>query len=105
MPHKFEKSQHFSLTKQFDARCKYSQEQKEHVKHLINQGISQRSIARMTGISRRLIAFILDPQKEVVCKSQFKERRKDGRYYDKEKHKEAIKSTRRKKLKILRGES
>lgn len=100
MPYSFEQSRKFNLTMPSDARCKWSDEDKEAVKALAVDGLSQRAIARKTGISRRLISFILDPQKEAICKAQFKERRKDKRYYKKEKHREAMKATRHKKHKI-----
>ena len=102
MPYKHEKKQPFNLTESEDARCKYSKEDKDDAKFLSELGLSQRAISRITGMSRRLISFILDPQKEVISKAQFKERRKDNRYYDKEKHRVAIKATRLKKHKILK---
>jgi hypothetical protein len=40
-------------------------------------------ISKITGISRRAIQFILYPERLLIVKDQFKERRKDGRYYNK----------------------
>ncbi|NOX14941.1 MAG: hypothetical protein GXP61_02755 [Epsilonproteobacteria bacterium] len=48
---------------------------------MYKNGTAQRAIARKTGISRRYVSFILFPEKEKLCKEQFKQRRKDGRYY------------------------
>lgn len=45
-------------------------------------------------IARRLIQFTLDTDKLEVVKNQFAERQKDGRYYDKDKHKQYMKSHR-----------
>jgi hypothetical protein len=61
-----------------------------------------REIARiMEGrCSRRTIQYILYPERLAVVKAQFKERRKDGRYYNKDKHREAIKNTRHYKQKL-----
>ena len=53
-----------SLLPGYDRRCKWTQEDKEDVKYLFSLGLSQREISRRTGISRRLISFILFPERE-----------------------------------------
>lgn len=103
MPYKFENKQRFTLLESNDARCKWTAEDKERVKHLWAEGQSQRAIARVTGMSRRMVSFVLFPEKEKICREQFKERRKDGRYYDKEAHKKAMQTTRKKKHAIMKG--
>jgi hypothetical protein len=45
---------------------------------------SMHQIEKKTGVSRRSIQFILFPEREARVKAQFKERRKDGRYYNAE---------------------
>jgi hypothetical protein len=75
-----------------DRRVKLSDEQREDIRSEYASGdISQRALADKYGVSRRLISFTLNPEKQEINKQQFKERRKDGRYYNKEKHKEQIK--------------
>ena len=64
-------------------------------------GLSQRKLAQMFNVSKRTIQFILDPEKKKRCHEQYKERRKDGRYYDKEAHKTAMNKHRRKKHNTL----
>jgi transposase len=66
-----------------------------HMEHA--QGASQRALALRFGVSRRLISFILDPEKEAAAKAAYIERRKDGRYYDPEKHTAQVRAHRRHK--------
>jgi len=69
------------IPRHLDRRVKYKQKEKDNVIKLfkINK-LAQREIARQTGISRRMISFILFPDRLKTCNKQFKERRKDGRY-------------------------
>jgi hypothetical protein len=82
------------LPRSHDRRVKYTEEQKKEIKAMHKNGVSQRAIARKTGISRRYISFVLFPNRLEKCKEQYKERRLDGRYYDKERHRLAIAETR-----------
>ena len=78
MPYKSEK---IKLSREQDRRVKLSNEQKEEIRHKYELGIySQRALAREYGVSRRLISFILFPEKEMIARQQLKERQKDGRY-------------------------
>ena len=43
----------------------------------------------------------MNPEKAEIAKKQYSERRRDGRYYDKEKHSEAIKNHRNYKKKLF----
>lgn len=63
---------------------------------------SQRALARKYNISRRMISFILFPEKEQKAKEQFKQRQKDGRYYDKEKHRDYMKKHRNHKKELYK---
>jgi len=79
------------IPRELDRRIRVTEEKREEIKTLYRyMGLSQRAISRQTRISRRMICFILFPEKEAICKAQYKERRKDGRYYDKDKHREAM---------------
>jgi len=64
-------------------------------------GLSYRIIGEMFGISKRMVIFICNPEKEAKAKEQYRERRKDGRYYDREKHKAAMNIHRKKKHELL----
>lgn len=70
-----------------DRRVKLTDEDKKNIIAEYATGlISQRGLAEKYGVSRRLIQFTLSPEKKERAKEQFAERQKDGRYYDKEKH-------------------
>lgn len=78
-----------------DRRVKLTDDDRECIREEYATGMfSQRDLAAKYGVSRRLITFILDPDKAERAKQQYLERRKDGRYYDKEKHNEYMKTHR-----------
>ena len=103
MPHFFEKY-HLKVSREQDRRVKISDAmRKTIIKRYYADGISQRQIAMSTGVSRRMVSFILFPEKYEKARQQYKERRLDGRYYNKEKNKMAIQKTReyKKSLKFM----
>lgn len=90
MPYRFEKIP--INNPKHDKRVKLSDEQRENIKKDYATGeISIRGLERKYGVSRRLIQFILFPERQEKAKKDFAERQKDGRYYDKDKHKEYTK--------------
>ena len=96
MPYKSEK---INLPKKFDRRRKLSDLDKIEIKKAYGK-ISQRKLAKLYGVSRRLIIFIGCPEKQ---KENLKRRKETGgskQYYDKDKHKKAIKKHRRYKQKL-----
>lgn len=99
MPYKAEKA---GLIKpEDDKRVKLTDEQREEIRELYKlPDYSQRRLAGQFGVSRRLITFILDPEKAKRQKEQFAERQKDGRYYDKDKHTESVREHRHHKHKL-----
>ena len=58
-------------------------------------GYSYNSIARAYGVSKRLIQFICNPDIEKRNAERRKKLGKEGRYYNKEYHKEQVRETRR----------
>jgi transposase len=75
-----------------DKRTKLLPCQKERVVAMYGTGnYSQRDLAKMFKVSKRLIQFTLDPEKLKRAKAQFAERQKGGKYYDKDKHTENVK--------------
>lgn len=71
----------------FDKRVKLSNAQKEQIRQEYNRGdTSYNKLAQKYGVSKRLIIFIVNPEKLAVAKKTYKQRAKDGRYYNKEKH-------------------
>jgi len=93
MPYKID-TMHIKLPRQLDRRVKLSEEDKEEIKNLFNSWESIKFIATEYNVSRRTIQFIIYPERLIKCKAQYKERRLDWRYYDKEYHRKAMKHTR-----------
>lgn len=78
-----------------DKRVKLTDEDKDNIREEYKTGlVSQRDLAKKYGVSRRLIQFVLSPEKLISARKQFLERQKDGRYYDKEKHNEHMRNHR-----------
>lgn len=99
MPYKAEKAG--KIKPEDDKRVKLTDEQREEIRELYKlPDYSQRRLAGQFGVSRRLIQFILDPEKQAAAKAGYAERRKDGRYYDPEKHTEQIREHRHRKHKL-----
>ena len=80
---------------QFDRRIKLTDEQKREIKKLSSAGVSQRKIAGIYKVDRRLISFIINPAAYEENKKRRAERGGSKLYYDKEKHREYIKNHRR----------
>lgn len=68
--------------------------QKEMICYWSKQGYSQRRLAKMFKVSRRLITFIIDPKKLEKNLERREDRGGTMQYYDKEKHKEYMKEHR-----------
>jgi serine/threonine-protein kinase RIO1 len=90
MPYKFE-TKHQLIPKEYDRRIKITPEQRKEIKKLYGK-ISQRKLAKMFNVSRRLVTFIGDPSKLKRHKYLSKLR---GSYYEKEKQKKYMKKHRR----------
>lgn len=75
MPYKFE-SEKLHIPEKLDRRCKLTKEQREEIFNLYGT-ISQRKLAKMYNVSRRLIIFIGNPDK-------YKENTKRAMKYNKE---------------------
>jgi len=85
-----------------DRRRKITAEVKERIrKEYIPYIVSLRFLASKYSISKRAVQFILNPEAEKKCKEQFKERRKDGRYYNSEANTKAARSIRKYKKEIF----
>ena len=89
------------IPRELDRRVKITPEKRAEIVALYKvERLAQRAIARQTGISRRMISFILFPEREALCRAQYKERRSDGRYYHKEKWRVQMRNHRRYKQSI-----
>lgn len=81
---------------EFDARIKIDPEMRAEI--LEERGkLSQRATARKYGVSRSSIRYIWMPEILERAKQLYKDRRKDGRYYEREKHTEQVRKYRTKK--------
>lgn len=98
MPYKFETTK-TKIPEALDKRAKLTKEQREEIKELYGT-ISQRKLAKMFGVSRRLIIFIGDPEQHKENLKRRSERGGSMAYYDKEKNRKAILKHRRRKKKL-----
>lgn len=84
-----------------DKRVKLSDEDRDNIREEYACGnISQNGLAKKYGVSKRLIQFVLNPDKQEVARKQFLERQKDGRYYSKDKHREYMRQHREHKKEL-----
>ncbi len=75
------KSEKLKLSPNHDRRIKLNDKQREEIREKYTTGMySQRNLAEEYGVSRRLITFILDPDKAKKNAEQLKQRSSDGRY-------------------------
>ena len=102
MPYKFETEKKIiGGDPKLDKRYKLTNEDKENIKKDYETGcISINGLARKYNVSKRTIQFTLFPERKERNKDLFKERRKGGRYYDKDRHKEHVKAYRHHKKEL-----
>jgi transposase-like protein len=80
-----------SATPGEDKRVKLTEAQRARIHELYVLGThSQRELAREYGVSRKLVQLIISPERLARHKALYRARRKDGRYYIKEKHTQAM---------------
>lgn len=96
MPYKHIK---YKIKRKNDKRIKLTDVEREEIKSLYGT-ISQRKLARMYGVSRRLIQFIGDPEKHEKNLIARQKRGGSKFYYDKDKHKDYIKNCRHHKQEL-----
>lgn len=70
----------YIIPKNLKLTTKYTNEDREMVKWMYKQGEKQRAIARLIPMSRRMVSFILFPERMAKCKEQFAIRQKTGKY-------------------------
>jgi len=90
----------------FDKRVKLTDDDKKLILKLrAEENLSQRVLARQFNVSRRLIQYVLDPEKLVENIRKLNERGGSKHYYDKDKHREYMKDHRRYKQDLyIKGE-
>lgn len=104
MPYKSEKIK--IVGTKHDRRVKLDEKQKEEIRFLYKTGnYSWNSLARKFEVSKRLIGVIINPEMQKKIYQTRLERGGSKIYYDKNKHKKAIKNLRRYKQELfLKGE-
>jgi transposase len=103
MPYKWEKDK-IKMPIEKDRRIKIRKEEHKDIRDLYLSGtISYQKIADMYCVSKSLIIQIVNPDIAMKKRKQFLERRKDGRYYSKEKHTNAIREHRQYKKRVLKS--
>lgn len=100
MPYKFEKMK-LKIPPKYDRRRKLTDEQKEEIKELYGE-ISQRKLAKIYGVSRRLIQFIGDPSRQARDLELRAARGGSKIYYDKEKQVAYMRKHRRRKYELYK---
>lgn len=101
MPYKTEK---LSIECPFmDRRTKLLPCQKEMVVHYSSMGFSQRTLAKMFNVSRRLIQFIINPEAHKKNLQARDDRGGHKVYYDRDKNNQYQKTHRRYKNDILKN--
>lgn len=106
MPYAFE-ARHSHLLPQHDKRRKLTAEDKARIRELHAQGWAVRAIAREYAgrCSRRLIQFVIFPDRLEAAAEGFRLRRLDGRYYERGRQAKAIREHRRRKQRLIKGVS
>ena len=100
MPYKFETDKKL-INKEDDRRRKLSDNQKKLMVDMYKSGeYSQRKLAIEFGVSRRLVQFIVDPDKQRLNYERRLENGGSKQYYDKDKHTDAIREHRRYKKEL-----
>ena len=88
----------------YDRRQKLTPEQRAEIFHrYMTEDVSQRQLAREYGVSRRLITFIVNPEREKRNRELLNKRKAKGMYKpDRKKHTEIIREYRRYKQKLFK---
>ena len=99
MPYKFETDK-IPLPKGKDRRVRLTPEQRAEIRENVD-GLSQRALANKYKVSRRLVQFILQPDKHAQNLKCRQDRGGWQQYYDKNKHKDAMREHRQYKKSAL----
>jgi len=91
------------LTKAYDRRIRLTDEDRETIILRYKQGEGIRAIARDYAgkCSRRLIQFVLFPERDQKLKAQVKKEKRWLKYYDRENHTKSIQSLRKYKKDLI----
>jgi len=96
-----------TIPEKHDKRVKLTKSQKEEIYNIYNLygAYSHRELADMYGVSKRLITFIVNPETKERNLQAREDRGGSKQYYDKDKHRVAMKTHRDHKQRLhLKGE-
>ena len=101
MPYKFETSKQYIPIKK-DKRVKLSAKDKEEIRYryLKIGDVSQRELAREYDVSRRLIVFVIYPERQEENYQKRIDKGGSKQYYNKDKHTEAMRKHRKYKKEL-----
>lgn len=96
------RSERIPLPRELDRRVKLSEEQKDEIRHKYETGLySQRQLANEYGVSRRLIVFVVHPERYERAKKITAQHHREGRYdTSKEEHARIVREHRRYKQRL-----
>lgn len=98
---KWREAQQIPLSRETDRRVTLTDTEREEIRNIYPK-FSQRELAKQYQVSRRLIQFILSPERYEKAREQFRNRRMDGRYKEsKEKRAKDMRDHRRYKAKLF----
>lgn len=96
MPYKFDTDKK-RLPRNLDRRVRLTELDKIQIKELITIWLSDKEISIQFKVHRKTIYLIRKPEMALKQKQDYKIRRLDWRYYNKERHTKSIKSLRKHK--------
>lgn len=99
MPYKYV-IERWHLPKEYNRRRKLSDADREQIRKAYKNGCSINGLARTFGVSKRLIQFMLFPEREEHCKKLRALRGGSAHYYDRERNNRFQRDTRNYKQKI-----
>ncbi len=89
------------IPRELKRSTKLSEEDKLEILNVRRYGTSYQKIAYLFGVSKKRIMQICKPEIEERDKKRFKEQQKEGRFYDKEKHRNYMKKHRKYKHTLM----
>lgn len=100
MPYKSERKG-LVIPRKFNRNIKLSEEDKRAIVDARRFGTTYQKIADQFGVSKKRVMQICNPEIEERDRKRFKEYQKDGRFYDKEKHRNYMKKHRKYKYTLM----
>lgn len=99
MPYKVDTLK-IKLWKHLDRRIKLTDQQRDEIRENV-EWLSMTKLGIKYWVTRHTISNVMYPERYEHRKLEYRERRSDGRYYNKDKHRIAIKKTRKYRHRVL----